>query len=416
MAISLWWLMLIPLIWAGLLLVYRAPLARLWREPVLCRPVLIIESDDWGPGPESHARALASLTACLERHRDATGSPAVMTLGLVLAHPDNPRIREAGFRNYARRILLEPAFEPVRDAIDSGRKKGVFAPQLHGLEHLWPASFMTAATKGPVRAWIETTPGHDTEALPPPLQSRWVDGSDLPALPHPKAAVEEAAREETALFRECFGETVSVAVPPTFVWNAEVERAWAKGGVRTVITPGRRYTQRDEEGRPAAVDRTISNGQQSDGGQLYLVRDIYYEPSKGHTPEQVLPQIQDRFQLGRPALLETHRFNFTGSPEEREKSLDMLDQLLGQALRHWPALRFVSSADLADRYREQDADWIDHSLRGRWHVWLQRTKKIPRFHKLATLTGLGLMGWLLLRLTEQSAEADVPLIARGSRS
>lgn len=408
--------MLIPLAWVGLLLAYCGPLTRLWREPVLRRPVLIIESDDWGPGPESHARALASVAACLERHHDATGAPAVMTLGLVLAHPDNPRIRESGFQRYARRTLLDPSFGNILDAIEAGLRRGVFGLQLHGLEHLWPASFMTAAADGPVREWIASTPGHDTEALPPPLQSRWVDGSRLPALPHPKAEVEAAAGEETALFRECFGETASVAVPPTFVWNAEVERAWAKGGVRTVITPGRRYTQRDEEGRPAAVDRAISNGQQSDGGQLYLVRDIYFEPSKGHKPEQVLSQIQEHFQLGRPALLETHRFNFTGSREEREKGLDMLDQLLGQASRHWPALRFVSSADLAARYREQDADWIDQGVRGRWHVWLQRTKSIPRFRKLAKLTGLALVGWLVLRLTGESSQAGVALVAGGSRS
>ena len=38
-----------------------------WHEPVLRRPVLIIESDDWGAGPASQAAVLgeiARLLAC----------------------------------------------------------------------------------------------------------------------------------------------------------------------------------------------------------------------------------------------------------------------------------------------------------------------------------------------------------------
>ncbi len=43
---------------ALLLAVYRRELWRLWREPVLRLPILIIESDDWGAGPLAQAVAL----------------------------------------------------------------------------------------------------------------------------------------------------------------------------------------------------------------------------------------------------------------------------------------------------------------------------------------------------------------------
>jgi hypothetical protein len=37
-----------------------APVRAAWREPVLRHPVLIIESDDWGPGPAQQAKPSAA--------------------------------------------------------------------------------------------------------------------------------------------------------------------------------------------------------------------------------------------------------------------------------------------------------------------------------------------------------------------
>ena len=76
--------------------VHRRTLLALWREPVLRQPVLIIESDDWGPAPVSDVHTLERLMQLLSRHRDHFGQPAVMTLGVVLAIPDGARIRDNG--------------------------------------------------------------------------------------------------------------------------------------------------------------------------------------------------------------------------------------------------------------------------------------------------------------------------------
>ncbi len=85
-------LTLLPIAWlalaAGLLFAWRGSLLALWREPVFKTPILIVESDDWGAGPPVQAEALAAIDACLERHCDATGRPAVMTLALILATPE----------------------------------------------------------------------------------------------------------------------------------------------------------------------------------------------------------------------------------------------------------------------------------------------------------------------------------------
>ena len=58
-------LSLVPLFWfaggCGLLWLFHArTLIRLWREPALAAPVVIVESDDWGPGPVEDAEVLCS--------------------------------------------------------------------------------------------------------------------------------------------------------------------------------------------------------------------------------------------------------------------------------------------------------------------------------------------------------------------
>ena len=93
-------LALLLLLWLGVLLAFAAPLVARWREPVLKRPVLVIESDDWGAGPLAQAEALTSLAALLQRVRDGSGRPAVMTLGVVLEVPDGARIAGSKMTEY----------------------------------------------------------------------------------------------------------------------------------------------------------------------------------------------------------------------------------------------------------------------------------------------------------------------------
>ena len=89
----------------------------LWREPVLKQPVLIIESDDWGPAPTSDVQVLERLIRFLSKHRDSTGQSAVMTLGVVLAIPDGARIRDNGLCQYHRQTLEDERFQPLRHAL-----------------------------------------------------------------------------------------------------------------------------------------------------------------------------------------------------------------------------------------------------------------------------------------------------------
>ena len=61
-------------------------------SPFCVHRVLILESDDWGYGPQVQAERLDRLADLLADFRDTLGRHPVATLGVVLAGPDTERI------------------------------------------------------------------------------------------------------------------------------------------------------------------------------------------------------------------------------------------------------------------------------------------------------------------------------------
>jgi len=386
-------LVMVLVLWAGVLLAFAGPLAARWREPVLRRPVLIIESDDWGAGPLAQADALTRLSALLQRIRDRNGRPTVMTLGVVLEVPDGVRIAETGCTEYHALSFANACFQGVRAAMQDGIQAGVFAPQLHGQCHYWPAALLAAAQKDiSVRNWLAVPEPAVTEALPSHLQSRWVDASSLPSRALPNESIQQAVAAEVEAYRAVFGRVPQVAVATTFVWNDVVEAAWAQAGIDVVITPGQRATCRNAAGAPACVDATMLTGECSLAKQTYLLRDVYFEPSLGHSPQRLVDGLKARTRQGRACLVETHRFNFL---QAQDASLATLEAGLSAALAACPKVRFLTSLELGHAIQRRDPAWIEYRLRPRLAAWHARLDEIPRFRRISRLSGLALpLAWL----------------------
>lgn len=386
-----------------LLLLFRhgPALRSLWGEPVLNRPVVIVESDDWGVGPQQDAEALAELARLLGDIRDGAGGPAVMTLGVVLGKPDGDFILSSGLAAYRRSTLLEPNYAAIVEAMRAGCAAGVFALQWHGLEHCWPASILARARRDEaLRQWL-ADPAARSEALPSELQSRWVDAADLPSRPHARADIEAAVAEEASLLREVFGSVPGVAVPNTFVWNDAVERAWIAAGVSCIVTPGRRFEGRDAKGGLQAPTRILRNGDRSAvGAAIYVVRDDYFEPIRGHRAEQVWDAVDRKAALGRPTLLETHRESFVASTETRRGALQEIERALRGVLDRHPNARFLATARLAALFREPGAELREQRFHVRLGVFVLRLQSDAEFARFLKFSGLKLPLWGLARLAQ----------------
>ncbi|MEO6423459.1 MAG: hypothetical protein ABIR84_12480 [Candidatus Nitrotoga sp.] len=390
--ISITWL----LVQVMLLLAYRHMLAAYWREPVFRYPVLVFESDDWGAGPLEQTQALDALRLILKGYRDQADHYPVMTLGVILSIADTEAMRAEKKSEYTRIALDHARFEPVLTALLAGINEGVFAPQLHGMEHYWPPAVMAAArTDAQVAAWLKTNDLAQSEELPPRLQSRWIDATSLPSQPLSKAAIDAAILEEVSVYTQIFGAKPVIAVPTTFIWSSLVERAWATQGVKCVITPGTRYDSRDGQGRPKGDGKVILNGERGQGDVMYLVRDNYFEPKLGHRAEKGMDALALQTACGRPTLLETHRFNFLGNSTQSKAVLAELDRLLAEARAHYSELRFLSTQNIAEAIVSQDMLLITTAPRARVLAWLARIGRMSRFWKLARLTGLFVPLWLL---------------------
>jgi hypothetical protein len=377
---------LIWLVWAR-----RGVLVDLWREPVFRYPVVVVESDDWGVGPASDGTALRRIAAILREVRDATGHPAVMTLGVVLGGPDGPSILATRCVEYHRTTLLEPRYAPILEAMLDGCSDGVFALQRHGLEHCWPESLLAVARKDDVlRRWL-AEPSARSEDLPPELQSRWVDASHLPSRRLAQMAVAGAVDEEARIQKLLFGAASRVAVPNTFVWDDVVEEAWAASGVACIVTPGCRFEGRDIEGKLLPATRTLRNGQRNAQGVCFVVRDSYFEPGRGHDAADVWRAVAARSALGRPTLLETHRDNFIAGQAGLEKALAELTRALqGVVVRH-PKVRFMSTEALACHFEESGSVLIVQAPMQRLAVFLKRLRNAPELRRVLHWLGLGVV-------------------------
>jgi hypothetical protein len=373
---------------------YRRDIGRLWREPVLKHPVLVLESDDWGAGPLTQASALDDMAALLRRFKDSTGRPPVVSLAIVLAVPNGAAIAVGG--TYRRVCLDEAPLAPVLDALKRGEAEGVFSLQLHGLEHYWPDTLMSSDDPQ-VLAWLREPSPASTESLKARLQYRWIDTRCLPSRPHPSAAVAGAVREEVETFRRVFGRAPAVVVPPAFAWTPFVERAWSSSGIECVVTPGERYVRCAADGELADDGERFANGDRSNG-ILYLVRNDYFEPARGRDAEYALRAMRRASSAGRPCILENHRVNFCSEPAVRAHSLQELEKLVAGALTLRPKLRFLSSSDLLHIFKVGDPHWVMVRWRERFPYFWQRLSHSGRPWRLLQLTGVALLGGLLLRL------------------
>jgi hypothetical protein len=389
-------MLLFLVMWGGLLGCYARHLWRRWREPILQYPVVIFESDDWGAGPLDQSDALLKVHDLLARFQDRSGRTPVITLGIILATADTRRIRDTGGTVYFSANLSEPVYEPLRGVLKEGCRQGVFALQLHGKEHYWPPTLMQLAAKDEsVRNWLQGDGIPYSESLPPALQARWTDASSLPSRPLDSKALRIAVSEESSLFFACFNDAPRVSVATTFVWTDEVEAAWAEVGINVIITPGVRYTCRDAAGNPGGADKRMLNGEMSRGGQTYLVRDIYFEPALGHMPERLLTDVKQHARLGRPCLVEMHRFNFIGVGDRCNASLRLLATVLEELLHTLPDVRFMASLELAEAIRAKTPALVENRIRPRMRVWLRRIEEIGGFARLARITGIAIPFWII---------------------
>lgn len=360
--------------------------AKGWRTK---RHIVVIESDDWGSVRMSSLDSFERLKSLgipvdkgqyniydslesnedlemlfdtLGRFKDSTGRHPVMTGVNVVANPDFEAIEQNGFKEY----VYEPYTKTCNRYANHDRvyelwKRGIterlFVPVLHGREHLNAQFWMRALQSGSPSTFaafkegVTGIPkiGIGGEKVPGFQAAFQIDTvNDLPYL-------KEVIRTGAELFEQLYGYKPKFFVPTNGSFNNSLEKDLFDAGVQYINTAKK---QEEPLGNGKYKINTRFIGDKNQFGQIYLTRNCFFEPaSTGYEVpanhdwiHSCMKEIEIAFRWQKPATISSHRVNYIGylHPENREKGLRMLSQLLDEIIKRWPDVEFMTSVELGD--------------------------------------------------------------------
>ena len=357
-----------------------------WRTK---RKIVVIESDDWGsirmPSKEVYEKLLKqgirvdlcpynrfdalesredmeALFEVLSRFKDKNGNHPVVTANTVVANPDFGKIKDSGFNEYH----YEPFTETYRRYYGSNKvfelwKQGIeqkiFYPQFHGREHVNVNRWMEALSSGSNETM--TAFEHEFFGISTNITNE-KRKSYLAALDFDNIAELEWQKTMLAdgldLFEKLFGYRSETYIATNYVWHPALEVHLQKHGVKA-IQGGNSQIIPTLEGKPK-IKRHIL-GEKNTSGQSYLIRNALFEPSAVANKDWVyscLKEIEIAFLWNKPAIISSHRVNYIGFIEarNRSKNMNLLASLLNKMIEKWPDIEFMSSDKLAQLIRAKN--------------------------------------------------------------
>jgi hypothetical protein len=326
----------------------------------LIKEGLVIEGDRFNYDTIESSEDMEQLFDILENVRDRNGHHAIMTALTNMANPDFIKIKESGFTEYHYEPFTHTyqnyqRGNEVMDLWQKGIDAGIFIPELHGREHisvqLWlkklregNRDLIKAFDSGFVSVALEGVNSVARGFRPEFYFDSWSEVDFL----------KNSIKDAVSIFREVFNFNPCVFVPGNGVFHPIFEETLASCGVEFLyVNRIMRYRNPDA----GEIKKNYFIGQKGTSGLRYYIRNCSFEPSSSNYKgiEHTLSQIAASFKWGKPAIISTHRVNFTGSinANNRSKGLGELNKLLNAILRNWPDVQFISS-------REGLASYVNH--------------------------------------------------------
>ena len=349
------------------------------------KKLIVIESDDWGSVYMSDKKAFEEMKAkgiplhshylkndtlesnedmemlmeVLRKHKDSSGRHVVMTGVNVVANPNFEKIKANGFTKYEYELFTETAKRfPQSNKIHTLWKQGIeerlLVPVFHGREHLNVQRWMKLLQEGNETVKIAFEYGVST-------LSKQINGRKLPDLraafdidtPNNLEYLEKVIDTGLDEFEALFGYKSTFFIPTNGPFNNNLEELLSKKGVKYIGT-GKIQSEPLGEGKYKKHFRYL--GKKNRLGQMYLTRNCFFEPNSEEFPKErdwvssCLKEIEVAFNCRKPATISSHRVNYMGSinPENRERGLKKLDNLLVQIIKKWPEVEFITSMELGD--------------------------------------------------------------------
>ena len=299
---------------------------------------------------------LEQLFEVLTSVKDKNNRPACFTPFAVPCNIDFERMRATGYETYYYEILprtfeklasIDPrSYEHTWELWQQGMTENLLAPQFHGREHFNLTLF---------NQLLE----HRNQQLMDVLETR-----SLPSLHHHGKISFTAAfayeafstlqhfdpiiKDGVKRFREVFGYSPVHFCPPAAADHPVIHHSLKEAGINFIDTARFKKIETEEN---KFKYKYFYTGKKNVLGQTFLVRNIVFEPAAIQPQQGVasaLKQIETAFRWKKPAIISSHRVNFAGhiDPKNRGKGLAGLLILLRKIVDRWPDVEFMSVEEL----------------------------------------------------------------------
>jgi hypothetical protein len=348
------------------------------------RKIVVIESDDWGmirvasKAAQAHFVAeglpidrcifnqfdalennedMEQLLDTLLQVRDQHGYPAPITINNIVANPDFEKIADSDYQTYhfepfTRTLERYPHHDRVLDLYWQGIQLGAFRPQFHGREHVRVHPWMAYLRAGDplARAAFDQQMFSVVTIAASQNRMEFMDAFACSTADEAQA-LEQAMKEGMDLFEQIWGYRSATVIAPCYTWHPKLESVWHHGGIRGIQSGRAQVVPVMGSGRNKSIRHYV--GQRNRLGQVYLVRNVFFETCLDAHRDWVdtaLYDVKTAFRYRKPAIINTHRVNYMGGldPNNRTRGLRLLRQLLQQIVRQWPDVEFMSSDQLTD--------------------------------------------------------------------
>ena len=295
---------------------------------------------------------LENLLEVISGYKDKKNNNPVFTALCIVANPDFEKIREDDFEKYYYEPVTEtlqhyPRHNRVLDLWREGSAQRLFVPQFHGREHLnvqrWLRD-LKMGNKHTLLGFQNRLWGINSQLIPEGYLAAF--DLDKPTdLGYMKSVIEEGLD----LFKKIMRYKARYFVAPNGPFNLDLEKVLYDNGIQ-FITLNKKH--KEPLGNKKYKTHYHFPGKKNTYGQIYLSRNVEFEPSVEGIDwvNKCLKDTEIAFRMRKPAVISTHRVNYTGSLDQknRDRGLKQLSELLDRILKTWPEVEFLTSVELGN--------------------------------------------------------------------
>jgi hypothetical protein len=297
----------------------------------------------------ANAEDFSSLFDILRQYKDKNNNNPILNLVSVVANPDFDKIRINNFAKYYYQPFTETLNNYYGSDTFSYWKEGIIEkliiPEFHGREHLNPHLWLKSLRTND--NLIRTSFDNHCIGIHSNQLSKY-RGNYLFAFDFENEidlfAHEQIISSGIKLFKNLFNQAPNHFTSSGLIHNKKHEDFTNSNRIK-LIDVGKITVETLGNGKYKKKLKTL--GQMNKNSQVYITRNVRFEPNADPNYDCVgscLKDISMAFRWRQPAIISSHRVNFVGGIEEknRKDGLIKLNCLLNQITKNWKDVEFMT--------------------------------------------------------------------------